>query len=41
MPHVALSHETWKKLHILKLELGKKSIDEVVQLLLQRYEGEK
>lgn len=39
MPHVALSYETWKRLKILKLELRKRSMDDVVKLLLQNYEG--
>jgi len=41
MPHVALSYETWKKLHLLKLELRKRSLDEVVKLLLQNWEENK
>lgn len=37
--HVALKFETWKKLAMLKLDMGKKTFDDVIKMLLENFEA--
>lgn len=39
--HVALEYETWKKLAVMKLEHGKRTFNDVINMLLENFEGVK
>ena len=40
MKTVNVEEEVWKKLHMIRMELGVRTLNEVIKYLLDKYEGE-